>query len=172
MGPCTNSSKGFSISFSCLKEDKTDKNLTLEKSHNTNVTPSILEQIPLKKSDTTPAITKTSKSKLKQVAIPTLSNLMTKKKDFNQSINCHYPYYSLNFLVKDYLDTMNLVPALDINLSIQHIHARQADPLCVSNLSKNEKSELCRLMSRNAGNINFFKMLGFYKILDSYFLNQ
>ena len=30
MGPCTNSSKGFPISFSCLKEDKTDKNLTLE----------------------------------------------------------------------------------------------------------------------------------------------
>ena len=59
-----------------------------------------------------------------------------------------------------YLDQITQALSLDFNLLIEHLNRSDPNHLKVSLLSRNEKLELCKLMSRNLGRINLYKMLG------------
>ena len=91
----------------------------------------------------------------------TFNDLIQRKSQFNQSINCQHPYLSVNYLLNDYLADTTQVACLDFNMLSNAIPNDENDPLTVRALQTEQQVELCRLMSRNAGKLNFYKLAGF-----------
>ena len=101
---------------------------------------------------------KYNKFRNKSSKIFTLNELEQLRKKYSFTLGTAYPYFGLDFLIKTYLDQVSQALSLDFNLLIEHLNCSDPNHLKVSLLNRNEKLELCKLMSRNLGKINLYKL--------------
>jgi hypothetical protein len=91
--------------------------------------------------------------------ILTISHLLEMRNNFNSNVK--YPYFSTLFMISDYVKRMSHAQSLDVTLLINSF--RNEDPnddMSVLQLKREHQIELCKLMSRSAGKINYQKLIG------------
>lgn len=95
--------------------------------------------------------------------IPTLAELNEKRIEFNISIGFKYSYFSPLHLIDDYVKKMSRVAGLDFNLLTRYLP--KDNHLSVASLSKENMFELCKLISRSSGKVNYYVLMGFDSML-------
>jgi hypothetical protein len=110
----------------------------------------------------TNATTTTVRKAIDNQELLTITQVNEKRIYFNERVGLKHPYFNLIFLIEEY--TKRIVPglALDINFLLEHL-PRKSDinGLDFDGLEYAHLTQLCRLMSRSCGRINFYYMLGF-----------
>ena len=107
------------------------------------------------------ASTKTAQERAKstQNALLTYAQLTEQRQDFIANTGFKHAYVSPLFLMNNYVSQMSKIQSLDPkllgeNLPDKALFAKNA----ALGLSESENVNLCKLMSRNAGKINFFEL--------------
>ncbi len=92
-----------------------------------------------------------------------LNELNENRFNYNKSFGWDHPAFSLSFLVSEYIKTFSkMAGSLDFDFLNSHIKKNND----LYQLSNDERLELCKLMSRTAGRLNKFSMLGIDYTLD------
>lgn len=99
--------------------------------------------------------------------IPKLKDFQKKRFDFNQAIGAKYPYFSILFMIDEYVKRTSTVACLDFDLLINNSPVDDSD-LSITNLNRDEQIQLCRLMSRSAGRVNPFELVNMDPLLREY----
>lgn len=91
----------------------------------------------------------------------TISQHHERRSSFNAAIKCAHPFFNFGYLIMEYLNQVTLVSSLDFDFLIKTCPQEPGDELSVRSLAREQQIELCRLMSRNAGRLNYYRILGF-----------
>lgn len=102
----------------------------------------------------------------KSYSAPTLTQLNEARVHFNTQIGFKYAYFSPIFLLHTHVERQCRTASLDYTRLSQtlpppHISGAFDPNLDVNTLDNDQRVQLCRLMSRSAGRINFWKMFMF-----------
>lgn len=98
---------------------------------------------------------------------PTLAQLNDARQAFNIANGFKKAYFSPLLQIDQYVKQTSKLLSLDIEFLLANLPPRDLCPphLHVSELNRDEMTRLCRLMSRSAGKINYYKLFGYDRFL-------
>ena len=135
---------------------------------NSVVTAALLSQ---KSNKTKPLAKKQTakRSSTNEQQLVTYKELVLKRQSFNEQIGFKHTYFSLLFLIDEYMKRMKPFAALDFNFLTSHLPKEEHSPtLSFDGLDESKLQQLCKLQSRSCGKINFYHMFNYDCLLRGY----